>query len=122
MLTRFLVFAGIILLLNACDRLSPKERKVVGTWVQHTIDSSDYTILRPNHIYEVVSDLGSKELELLCLGHWRIEGNDIVAECAVPAPAGLEKEFNNPTHSYRYPIDEFLKDNEPHAPISYKSP
>jgi hypothetical protein len=119
---RFLAFAVIVLLLDACDRLPRTERRVVGTWVEHTIDSSDYTILRPDHTYEVVSDLSSKELELICIGHWRIQGDDIVADCAVPTPAGLEKEFDNPTHSYRYPIGDFLKWHKPHAPISYKSP
>jgi hypothetical protein len=122
MLMRFLAVAVIALLLDACDRLSPNERRVVGTWVVHTIDSDDYTIVRPNHTYEEVSNLGSKELELLCLGHWRIEGEDIVTECSTPVPPGLEKEIHNPTYSHRYPIDLFLKGFEPHAPISYKSP
>jgi hypothetical protein len=119
---RFLAFIAMALLLDACDRFSPNERRVVGTWVQHTIDSSDYTILRSNHVYEVVSDLSSDQLELICIGHWHIQGDEIVAECAVPAPPGLEKEFNNPIHSYRYRINDFLKSNEPHAPISYKRP
>lgn len=110
---RFLAVAVIVLLLGACDRLSPNERRVVGTWVVHTIDSSDYTIVRPNHTYEEVSDLLSKELNLLCIGHWRVEGDDIVTECAVPAPPGLEKEFSNPTYSRRYRIDDFLKDLKP---------
>ena len=122
MLMRFLAVAVIALLLDACDRLSPNERRVVGTWVVHTIDSDDYTIVRPNHTYEEVSNLGSKELELLCLGHWRIEGEDIVTECSTPVPPGLEKEIHNPTYSHRYPIDDFLKGFEAHAPISYKSP
>jgi hypothetical protein len=95
---RLLTVALIVLLLDACHRLSPNERRVVGTWVVHTIDSHDYTIVRPNHTYEEVSDLLSRELNLLCIGHWRVEGDDIITECAVPAPRGSEKEFNNPTY------------------------
>jgi hypothetical protein len=119
---RFLAVAVTVLLLDACDRLSPNERRVVGTWVVHNIDSTDYTVVRPDHTYEEASDFSSKELELLCIGHWRIEGDDIVTDCTTPTPPGLEKEIHNPTYSHRYPIDYFLKGLKPHAPISYKSP
>jgi hypothetical protein len=86
------------------------------------MDSTEYYIVRPDHSYALVSNLGSEELELTCVGHWRIEDDDLLIDCAVPAPHGLEKEFNNPTHSYRYRINDFLKDREPHGSISYKSP
>jgi hypothetical protein len=108
MLKRFLAPVAMMLLLDACDRLSPNERRVIGTWLVHTIDSDDYTIVRPNHIFEEVSNLGGEELTLLCLGHWRIEGNDIVTECSLPVAPGLEKEIHNPTYSNRLSIDVFL--------------
>jgi hypothetical protein len=119
---RFSALDAIVLLLEACNRLSPNERRVVGTWVVHTIDSHDYTIVRPNHIYEEVSNFGNEELTLLCLGHWHIEGEDIVTECSLPVRPGLEKEIHNPTYSKRLRIDVFLNGLEPHAPISYKLP
>ena len=84
MLKRFLAPVAMMLLLDACDRLSPNDRRVVGTWVAHTIDSDDYTIVRRNHIFEEVSNLGGEELTLLCLGNWRTEGNDIVTELQPP--------------------------------------
>jgi hypothetical protein len=103
-------------------RLSPTEKKVVGTWNWGTMDATEYVIVRPDHSYAFVSDFNSKELILSCSGHWRIEGDDIVIDCTTPTIAGFEKEYPPKTHSDRRPIDDFLKGLEPHAPVSYKSP
>ena len=101
--------------------LSPIEKKVVGTWDWGTMDATEYVILRSDHSYAFVSDFGSKELELSCSGHWRIEGDDIVIDCTTPAIPGFEKEYPRQTHSDRRPIVDFVKGLKRHAPVFYKS-
>jgi hypothetical protein len=103
-------------------RLSPTEKKVVGTWNWGTMDATEYVIVRPDHSYAFVSDFNSKELELVCSGHWRVEGDDIVIDCTTPTIPGFEKDYPPQTHSGRRPIDDFLKGLERHSSVSYKSP
>ena len=86
-----------------------------------TMDATEYVIVRPDHSYVSVSDFNSTELELVCSGHWRIEGADIVIDCTTPTTPASEKEYPPQTHSGRRPIDDFLKGLKPHVAVSYKS-
>jgi hypothetical protein len=104
-------------------RLPPTERRVVGTWREVCIDCHDYRIVRPDHSYAVVGSLDFSPTDdpiVLCTGHWRIEGDDIVLDCTTAVTPGLEKEFPPKTYSRREPIRAFLESLEPHAPVSYR--
>ena len=103
--------------------LSPSEKKVVGTWREVCIDCYDYRIVRPDHSYAVVGSLDFSPTDdpiVLCTGHWRIEGGDILLDCTTAVTPGLEKEFPPKTNSSRESIEAFLSSVQPHASVSYR--
>jgi hypothetical protein len=111
-----LVFAGL-----SCQRLSPEERMVVGTWESLGYDHVSYTILNSDHSFAYVSDWNteSKGLELDSRGTWRVDGDDLVAEAERPA---IDDSNSQPEKSIqRVKIAEFIKSRTRHAPVSYRT-
>jgi hypothetical protein len=74
------IIAGTTLLvLSGCDRLSPNEEKVVGTW-EKPDGSGPRFIFSRDHTLATLFRGDRGEWTLLSEGTWRLDGNDIVEE------------------------------------------
>jgi hypothetical protein len=121
MLTRYLFLAGLTVSVVACQRESPNERKIVGTWELGLMDATGFKIFNADHSYASVGDMSHdpkvSRLLLACAGTWRIEGDDLITDCM--SAYGSESVKKPERHVEREKLAEFLKYAKPHAPVSY---
>jgi hypothetical protein len=122
MLKRYLFLAGLTISVVACQRLSPNERKVVGTWELRLMDATGFKIFNADHSYASVADASNDprvpRLLLTCAGTWRIEGDDLITDCM--AAYGSESVKKPERHVEREKLAEFFKSVTPHGPLSYE--
>lgn len=125
MLAHYILPILLALSLPACERLSPAERSIVGTWKQENIDSTAYFVLNPDHSYAHVAEAGMNfpRNTLICGGSWRVEAQDLIRDCTVDYPPESQKARHGPErHVDREPIIEFTKGLSRHPAISYERP
>ena len=121
MLTRATAVIALLFAATGCQRLSPEERMVVGTWETANIDSVAYMIFEPNHtIAAVSSDFDSKDLRLIATGSWRLDRDDMVIELVELQRDDTSSQPKQSTH--RMKIADFIKDRTRHAPLKYRVP
>src|SRR4051794_5171935 len=122
MLTRHILLVLAAPCLVACQRLSPAERSVIGTWRVQEIDGAEYMILGADHSYAFVAgaDHDFPRNMLISEGTWRIEGNELIIDTTTAYPADSQKARRGPErHIDREPVAEFFKGRHKHAPITY---
>ena len=109
MLRSFIAPFFIALLLCGCRRpLSEAERKVIGTWDRTGLDFNERITYRADHTMESTFADGSGT-EPFAKGTWRLEGNTLVEDYAVPwHPVPNETPF--PKQTSRMLILEFQRD------------
>ena len=99
MLSARIVLAMVAVSTSSCQRLSPEEQRVVGTWEFSGIDFTNRVVYRNDHSAE---ELYPRETGLLAKirpwatlsrGTWRLEGDTIVSEreVVVDGPVRGEK-------------------------------
>jgi hypothetical protein len=108
MLRRFALATTVLLALTACDRLSPNERKVVGTW-EAPGGFGPRRIFRPDHTSTTLFPGEAGKWTVMSEGTWRLDGNDIVEDFKftyrAPDPGETLKNFRG-----RTPVIEFRQD------------
>jgi hypothetical protein len=95
MVSARLALASVIVAVTACQRLSPAERKIVGTWVEHGMDYTTYFHCHSDHSLVAASPsgpAGEPHPMVMAKGTWRVQGNDFIIEFApLIDPSGRER-------------------------------
>jgi hypothetical protein len=117
-------FAATVLALSVvgCQRLSPAERSIIGTWRQQEIDGAEYHVFNSDHSYAYIheADENIPRNTLICGGSWRIEGDDLITDCTMNYDPDSVKGRRGPErHVERERLAEFARGREKHAQISY---
>jgi hypothetical protein len=108
MLRRFAFAITVLLALTACDRLSPNEQKIVGTW-EAPGGFGPRRIFRPDHTSTTLFPGDAGKWTVMSEGTWRLDGNDIVEDFRftyrAPDPGETPHSFKG-----RTPVIEFQQD------------
>jgi len=109
MLKRLTLIAGVALfLLTACNRLSPDEQKVVGTW-EAPGGFGPRCIFNKDHTSAVLQRGADGKWMTMSEGRWRLEGNNIVEDYTFISPAA-DPGATPQTFKGRTPVIEFHQD------------
>jgi hypothetical protein len=110
MLKRITIVASAALFsLSACNRLSPNEQKVVGTW-EAPGGFGPRRIFRSDHTSETLFPGQNGQWIVMAKSQWRLEGNDIVEDFTFisPAPAPGETPFKGRTEIIEFRQDRLV--------------
>jgi hypothetical protein len=79
MLSARLVAAAAAIALIACQRLTPDERKLIGTWESHSMDATWRTTFNPDHTCSTVFEVDGRFDDPIP-GTWRLVGSQLITE------------------------------------------
>ena len=109
MLKRITIIATATLFsLTACNRLSPNEQKIVGTW-EAPGGFGPRCIFRSDRTSETLFPGEAGKWVVMTKGQWRLEGNNIVEDFRFISPAPAPGETPR-TFKGRTPVIEFRQD------------
>src|SRR6267143_955491 len=106
---RLTLIASVALFsLTACNRLSPNEQKVVGTW-EAPGGFGPRCIFRSDHTSEILFHGENGKWVVVSEGRWRLEGNNIVEDYKFVSPAA-DPGATPQIFKGRTPVIEFHQD------------
>jgi hypothetical protein len=102
----------LLLALTGCQRLSPTERKLVGTWEYSGMDFTTRVAFRSDHTMATFfPDQDGRVWTPTSSGTWRMEGNDLlIEEQFLPNPLPLPGDTPRPKEAGRLTIREVTTD------------
>src|SRR6478672_6394807 len=82
MLSARLITVATAFVILACHRLSPDERKLIGTWETGSMDATWHETFKPDHTLIVAFEepLGSHKFPDPLSGTWRLEGSQLTTD------------------------------------------
>ncbi len=79
MLSARLIAIATAFALVACQRLTPDERTLIGTWESHSMDTTWRTTFNPDHTCSTVFEVDGRFDDPMP-GTWRLRGSQLITE------------------------------------------